>query len=110
MRDASDASRGSVTDVGVAVVRRHGAVGDEVAAPLLEGGDVAGVAAGVDAGGGPERRRAPASRGGRLQVAIGPEGRDHPPGPGRVGAQGGVRGEVAAGSSVVASTSMPNRS
>ena len=85
-------------DVDVAVVGGDGAVGDEVASPRLQRPHEAGVVPGVEVG----HLRQPGHRVpppglAWLQVAVGPERRDDPPRPGRVGGEGGVRGQVVAG-------------
>jgi hypothetical protein len=85
-------------DVEVAVVGRDGTVGDEVHAPLLQRAHEAGAVPGVDVGHLSEAgHRVSPPRLGGLQVAVGPEGRDDPPGEGRVGGQGGMGGQVVGG-------------
>jgi hypothetical protein len=85
-------------DVDVAVVCRDGAVGDEVASPRLQRPHEAGIVPGVEVG---HLRQpghcVPPPGLAWLQVAVGPERRDDPPGPGRVGGEGGMRGQVVAG-------------
>ena len=82
----------------VAVVGRRRAVGDEVPAARLHRGHEPGVVAGVDAGRPPPAASISSGQPGRrrLQVAIGPEGRDHAAAEGRVGGERGVRGQVVA--------------
>jgi hypothetical protein len=85
-------------DVDVAVVGGDGAVLDEVAALRLQRRHEAVVVPGVEVGHLAEagHRLCPAGLG-RLQVAVGPEGRDDPPGEGRVGGQRGVGRQVVGG-------------
>jgi hypothetical protein len=72
-------------------------MGEEMAAALLEGAEVAAVVAGVDAGdlAQPGHCVGP-SRAGRLEVAVGAEGGNHPAGPGGIGSERGVGGQVVA--------------
>lgn len=83
--------------VRVGVVRGPGAVLDEIETPALHRGDPAGISAGVDA-----RDLTQVGHGlgpaglGRLEVAIGAEGRYDPPRPRRVRYQRGVRRKVVA--------------
>jgi hypothetical protein len=84
-------------DVLVAVVGGDGAVRDEVAPAHLERPYVAVVGGGVGVGDLAEVRDgvSPAGLGG-LEVAVGPERRDHAPRPRRVGGERGVRRQVVA--------------
>jgi hypothetical protein len=82
-------------DVDVAVVGGDGAVLDEGPAPRLQRRHEAGVVPGVDLRHLAEAaHRVPPAGLGRLEVAVGPERRDDPPRPGRVGGQRGVGRQV----------------